>query len=97
MTSGASALQAPGSPAAFKSLIDSLAAEGISVDLAGITAQSGTHPAAPGEALLTVRERILVNGTAVPATLTASRAGIDQQVHSLEVTEAIGSAVASCS
>jgi signal transduction histidine kinase len=94
LTSGASALKAAGSPATFKSVIDSLAAEGISVDLTGITAKGGTRPAGAGEALLTVRERIPVNGTDVPATLTASRAGIDRQVHSLEVTEAIGGAIA---
>jgi signal transduction histidine kinase len=94
LTSGTIALRAAGSSAAFKSVIDSLAAEGISVDLTGITAPGGTHPAAPGEALLTVHERIPVNGTDVPATVTASRAGIDRQVRSLEVTEAIGSAVA---
>ena len=37
LTSGASALRAAGTPEALKSVIGSLAAEGISVDLAGIT------------------------------------------------------------
>jgi signal transduction histidine kinase len=75
-------------------VIGSLNAEGISVDLAGITAQGGTLPAAPGAALLTVHELIPVGDSNVPATLTGSRAGIDRQVHSLEVTEAIGGAIA---
>ena len=75
-------------------MIGSLAAEGISVDLAGITAPGGTLQAAPGAALLTVHELIPVGGRDVPATLTGSRAGIDRQVRSLEVTEAIGGVIA---
>jgi signal transduction histidine kinase len=94
LTSGASALAAARTPAAFKSVIGSLAAEGISVDLAGITAPGGTVPSTPGTALLTVHERIPVGGRNVPATLTGSRAGIDRQVRSLEVTEAIGGVIA---
>jgi signal transduction histidine kinase len=94
LTSGASALRAARTPVAFKSVIGSLAAEGISVDLAGITAKGGTLPAAPGEALLTVHELIPVSGRDVPATLTGSRAGIDRQVRSLEITEAIGGVIA---
>jgi len=43
---------------------------------------------------MTVHEVIPINGTEVPATLTGSRAGIDRQVHSLEVTEAIGGVIA---
>jgi hypothetical protein len=74
LTSGASALKAAGSPAAFKSVIDSLAAEGISVDLTGITAQGGTHPAGPGEALLTVRERIPTWRAASPISKSISMA-----------------------
>ena len=94
LTSGASALAAARTPTAFKSVIGSLAAEGISVDLAGITAPGGTVPSTPGAALLTVHERIPVDGRSVPATLTGSRAGIDRQVRSLEVTEAIGGVIA---
>jgi signal transduction histidine kinase len=94
LTSGATALAAARTPAAFKSVLDSLAAEGISVDLAGITAAGGTLQATPGEAVLTVHELIPVSGREVPATLTGSRAWIDRQVRSLEVTEAIGGVIA---
>jgi signal transduction histidine kinase len=94
LTSGASALRAARTPAAFKSVIGSLAAEGISVDLAGITAKGGTLQTSPGEALLTVHELIPVDGNNLPASLTGSLAGIDRQVRSLEVTEAIGGAIA---
>jgi two-component system, OmpR family, sensor kinase len=41
-----------------------------------------------------VHELILVSGSELPATLTGSHAGIDRQVRSLEVTEAIGSLIA---
>jgi signal transduction histidine kinase len=94
LTSGAVALSAARTPEAFKAVIGSLAAEGISVDLAGVTASGGTLPVSPGEALLTVHELIPVDGNNVPATLTGSRAGIDRQVRSLEVTEAIGFVIA---
>ncbi len=94
LTSGATALAAARTPAAFKSVLGSLAAEGISVDLAGITAAGGTLQATPGEAVLTVHELIPVSGREVPATLTGSRAWIDRQVRSLEVTEAIGGVIA---
>lgn len=94
LTSGASALRAAGTPTAFKSVIGSLAAEGISVDLAGVTAPGGTLQATPGEALLTVHELIPVEGRDLPATLTGSRAGIDRQVRSLEITEAVGGVIA---
>jgi signal transduction histidine kinase len=94
LTSGASALRAARTPVAFKSVIASLAAEGISVDLAGITAKGGTLQATPGAALLTVHELIPLSGSELPATLTASRAGIDRQVRGLEVTEAIGGVIA---
>jgi signal transduction histidine kinase len=94
LTSGASALRAAHTPAAFKSAISSLAADGISVDLAGITAKGGSRQRTPGQALLTVHELIPVNGSDLPATLTGSRAGIDRQVHSLEITEAIGGVIA---
>ena len=94
LTSGASALRAAGTPQALKSVIGSLAAEGISVDLAGISGPGGSLQVTPGAALLTVQELIPVGGRDVPATLTGSRAGIDRQVHSLEVTEAIGGVIA---
>jgi len=92
--SGAKALGAAQTPGALKPLMGSLAAEGISVDLAGITAPGGTLPDGAGGALLTVHELIPVDGRDVPATLTGSRAGIDRQVRSLEVTEAIGGVIA---
>ena len=66
LTSGTSALAAARTPTAFKSVIGSLAAEGISVDLAGITAPGGTVPSTPGAALLTVHERIPVDGRTCP-------------------------------
>ncbi len=94
LTSGASALSAARTPLAFKSVIGSLAPEGISVDLAGLTAKGGTLLAIPGEALLTVHELIPIGGRDLPATLTGSRAGIDRQVRSLEVTEAVGGTIA---
>jgi signal transduction histidine kinase len=75
-------------------VILSLAAEGISVDLAGITAPGGTRQVTPGAAVVTVHERIPVDGSDVLATLTGSRAGIDRQVRSLEVAEAIGGVIA---
>ena len=94
LTSGAIALRAAPTSAAFKAVIGSLAAEGISVDLAGITATGGTLQAPAGEALVTVHELIPIGGNNVPATLTGSSAGIDRQVRSLEVTEAIGGVIA---
>jgi signal transduction histidine kinase len=93
LTSGASALRAARAPAAFKSVLASLAAEGISVDLAGLTASGGTLLVGPG-GVLTVHELIPVGGRDVPATLTGSRAGIDHQVHSLEVIEVVGGLIA---
>ena len=50
LTSGATALRAARTPAALKAVLGSLAAEGISVDLAGITAPGGSLQATPGEA-----------------------------------------------
>jgi two-component system OmpR family sensor kinase len=94
LTSGATALRAAGSPQALKPVIGSLAAQGISVDLAGISGPGGSLETSPGAALLTVHEVIPVAGTDVPATLTGSLAGIDRQVRSLEVTEAIGGTIA---
>jgi signal transduction histidine kinase len=93
LTSGAAALQEAGTPQELKAIIGSLAAQGISVDLAGVTGPGGTATI-PGGALLTVHEAIPINGTHLPATLTASRASVDRQVHSLEVTEAIGGVIA---
>jgi signal transduction histidine kinase len=94
LTSGARALQSAGTPQNLKPVIGSLAAQGISADLAGITAPGGTLGTVAGGKLLTVHEVLPINGTNVVATLTASRAGIDRQVHSLEVTEAIGAVIA---
>jgi len=94
LTSGASALRAAGTPQALKPVIGSLAAEGISIDLAGISGPGGSLQVTPGTALLSVQEVIPIGGREVPATLTGSRAGIDRQVHSLEVTEAIGGVIA---
>jgi signal transduction histidine kinase len=94
LASGANALRAAGSPQALKPVIGSLAAEGIAVDLAGISGPGGSLGIAPGASLLTVHEVIPVGGANVPATLTGSLAGIDRQVRSLEVTEAIGGVIA---
>jgi signal transduction histidine kinase len=94
LTSGATALRAARTPAAFKSVTASLAAEGISLDLAGITGPGGTVQSTPGQALLTVHELIPFSGRELPATLTGSRAGIDRQVRNLEITEAIGGTIA---
>jgi signal transduction histidine kinase len=94
LTSGAGALRAAGTSAALKPVIGSLAAEGISVDLAGISGPGGSLQVTPGGALVTVHELIPVGGRDVVATLTGSRAGIDRQVRSLEVTEAIGAVIA---
>jgi signal transduction histidine kinase len=93
LTNGAGALRAARGGAAFKAEIGSLTAEGISVDLAGITAPGGTLRATRGRALLTVHELVPVGGNNVPATLTGSLAGIDRQVRSLEITEAIGGVI----
>jgi signal transduction histidine kinase len=94
LTSGAGALRAAGTPESLKPVIGSLAAEGISVDLAGISGPGGSLQATPGEALLTVREVIPVGGRDVPAALTGSLAGINRQVRSLEITEVIGGVIA---
>jgi signal transduction histidine kinase len=94
LTSGATALRAAGTPEALKPVLGSLSAEGISVDLAGITAPGGTLQVTPGAAVVSVHERIPVDGKEVLATLTGSRAGIDRQVRSLEVAEAIGGVIA---
>jgi signal transduction histidine kinase len=94
LASGARALRLARTPQTFKAVVGSLAAEGISVDLAGTTGRGGSFPATPGAALLTVREPITLGGRNVVATLTASRAGIDRQLRSLEVTEAVGGAIA---
>jgi signal transduction histidine kinase len=94
LASGATALGAASTPEALKSVLGSLAASGISVDLAGITAPGGTLTVSSGAALVTVHERIPIKGREVLATLTGSRAGIDRQVRSLEVAEAIGGVIA---
>ena len=94
LASGASALRAAGTPQALKPVIGSLAAEGISVDIAGISGPGGSLQISPGASLLTLHELIPVGGTEVPTTLAGSVAGIDRQVRSLEVTEAIGGVIA---
>ena len=136
LTSGASALNAAArTPGAFKSLILSLALEGISAEIGQTGTDAGTKstadaagnappesrgsapakgpppyargsaiakaspkrrtlPVAPRSALVTVHEVIPLDGRPTPVALIASRAGIDRQVHSLEVTEAIGGAIA---
>src|SRR5581483_7577894 len=94
LASGATALRVAGTSESLKPVLGSLSAEGISVDLAGITAPGGTLQVTPGGAVMTVRERVPVGGSDVLATLTGSRAGIDRQVRSLEVAEVIGGAIA---
>jgi signal transduction histidine kinase len=94
LRSGAIALRGAGTSDALKPMLGTLAAEGISVDLAGITAPGGTLQMNPGGAFETVRERVPVAGGDVLATLTGSRAGIDRQVRSLEVAEVIGGTIA---
>ena len=135
LTSGASGLNAVArTPGAFKSLVLSLALEGISVEIGQTGTDVGTKspagaagnapperqgsapakglpyargsaitngslkrrtlPVTPRSALVTVHEVIPLDGRPTPVALSASRAGIDRQVHSLEVTEAIGGAVA---
>jgi two-component system, OmpR family, sensor kinase len=94
LMSGATALRAASTPDALKAVLGSLSAEGISVDLAGTTGPGGTLKVTPGGALVSVHERIPVDGNDVLATLTGSRAGIDRQVRSLEVAEAIGGVIA---
>jgi signal transduction histidine kinase len=93
LTAGAAALRAAPTPAALKYTVNSLAAQGISVDIAGTTARGGTLGVTRDGALLSIRELVPVDGRPVAATLTASRAGIDRQVHGLWVTEAIGGAI----
>jgi signal transduction histidine kinase len=92
LASGASALRAARTPEGFKAVIGSLAAQGISVDLAGITAKGGTVQSTPG-GVLTVHELVSVGAGELPATLTGSLAGIDRQVRSLEITEGIGGVI----
>jgi signal transduction histidine kinase len=93
LASGAVALRESKTPEGFKSAVGALAAEGISVDVAGLTAPGGTVQPIPGRAILTVHELIPLDGKELPAVLTGSRAGIDRQVRSLEVTEAIGGVI----
>jgi signal transduction histidine kinase len=94
LAAGATALRAARTTPALKSVTGSLTAEGISVDLAGKTIGSPALQKAQRGALLSVHEVIPVDGGELPVTLTGSRAGIDRQVHSLEVTEAIGGVLA---
>jgi signal transduction histidine kinase len=94
LRSGASALRSARTPVGLKSVIGSLAGESISVQFAGLSGRGGRLQAAPGGALLTVHELIRIGGRELSATLTGSRAGIDRQVRSLEITEAIGGVIA---
>ncbi|MFZ0380317.1 MAG: HAMP domain-containing sensor histidine kinase [Solirubrobacteraceae bacterium] len=95
LTSGATALRLAGTTQALNPVIRSLAYEGISVDLAGISGPGGSLQVSPDAGLLTMHELIPIGSRVVPATLeTGSLAGIDRQVRSLEVTEAIGGAIA---
>lgn len=98
LTSGAAALAQMRTPASFKSIISSLAGEGISVQAARKPGKAGspraTAPVTPSGSLLTVRQVIHLAGRELMLTLTGSQSGIDRQVHSLEVTEGIGGAVA---
>ena len=78
LISGADALATTRTPRELKPLIGSLAAEGISVDLAGISGPGGSLQFSPGGALLTVHEVIPVGGTNTRATLTGERLLRDQ-------------------
>ncbi|MFZ0379069.1 MAG: HAMP domain-containing sensor histidine kinase [Solirubrobacteraceae bacterium] len=93
LASGALALHLARGPATTKAVIGSLAAEGISVEIAGVTAGGGTLREAPNTGLLTALTTTRVSGRVRQATLAGSLAGIDRQVHSLEVTEAIGGVI----
>jgi signal transduction histidine kinase len=93
LASGASALGSAHTPAALKSVTGTLAAEGISVDLAGITTGQGSARAGHS-GVLTMRQAISVGSSDVTATLTGSSAGIDRQVRRLEITEAVGGVIA---
>ena len=95
LTSGAGALRAARTPTALKAVIASLAGEGISVDFAGISGNGGSLQSVPrGSASERARARSRSAAEACAATLTGSRTGIDRQVRSLEVTEAIGGVIA---
>ena len=98
LTSGADALAQVRSPASFKSILSSLAGEGIAVEVLRRPAKAGgpqgSAPITPSGSLLTVRQEIHLGGRELTLTLTGSNAGVDRQVHSLEVTEAIGGAIA---
>jgi signal transduction histidine kinase len=93
LTSGATAIRLAGTDAARSAVVSTLTDEGISVDILLIAPESGPRQARGG-AGMTVHEVIPVGGRHATVTLTGSRAGIDRQVHSLEITEAIGGAIA---
>jgi signal transduction histidine kinase len=93
LASGANAIRLASSDAARSSVLTTLTAEGISVDILRIPAGS-KFAQARGGAGMTVYEVIPVNGRDAAVTLTGSRAGIDRQVRSLELTEAIGGVIA---
>ncbi|HEY3776231.1 MAG TPA: HAMP domain-containing sensor histidine kinase [Solirubrobacteraceae bacterium] len=98
LTSGASALAQVRTPASFKSTLASLAGEGISAEVARNPGKVGRPPApravTSSGGLLTVVQAIHVNGRELIVTLRGSLAGVDRQVRSLELTEAIGGAIA---
>jgi signal transduction histidine kinase len=98
LTSGADALAQVRTPASFKSILSSLAGEGIAVEVLRRPAKAGgtqgSAPITPSGSLLTVRQEIHLGGRELTLTLTGSNVGVNRQVHSLEVTEAIGGAIA---
>jgi signal transduction histidine kinase len=93
LTSGAAALATARTATELKAVIGSLAVQGISVDLAGITSRGGPVSGTARNSLLATHELIPIDGTEESVTLTGSRAGIDRQLRSLELTEAIGGAI----
>jgi signal transduction histidine kinase len=98
LASGAGALAQVRTPASFKSTLASLAGEGISAEVARNPGKAGGPR--PGGAVTSsggvpsVMEVIHVGGRGLTVTLSGSLAGVDRQVRSLELTEAIGGAIA---
>jgi signal transduction histidine kinase len=89
LKSGASALRAAGTGGALKPVLAALATEGISAELG----KSGVFLGTPDNTRPTVRELISVDGRILRVTLSGRLAGIDRQVRSLELTEAIGGVI----
>ena len=97
LRSGAYALSQVRTPASFKSVLSSLAGEGISVEAVRRPGRSGrpqSTAVSPSGRLLSVRQVVHLDGRELPLTLTGSLGGVDRQVNSLELTEAIGGAIA---